>query len=152
MHLAELNIGYPKYDLGDPRIADFMNNLNRINSLAQTMPGFVWMHKDDDGHAMNIPTPWPDAAANMSVWESAEHLEKFVWNTVHKAFYNRKHEWFNAMKSHHFVMWWVDEGHQPTLQEAKERLSYLDIHGNSEFAFDWSHLSHIKLWQQKQCS
>ncbi|MFZ1773803.1 MAG: DUF3291 domain-containing protein [Rhizobiaceae bacterium] len=152
MHLAELNIAVPKYPLDDPRIADFMDNLERINGLAATMPGYVWMHKDDTGHAMHIPTPWPGAAANLTVWESAEHLEHFVWNTVHKRFYNRKAEWFSAMQSHHFVMWHVEEGHRPTLLEARDRLAHLDTHGNSDFAFGWSHLSHIKLWQSQRCA
>jgi hypothetical protein len=151
MHLAELNIAVPKYPLDDPRMADFMNNLQRINELGASMPGFVWIHKDDTGHAMHMPTPWPDAAANLTVWEGAEQLEHFVWNTVHKRFYNRKHEWFNAMKSHHFVMWWVEEGHRPTLQEAKERLDYYDKNGNSDHAFGWGHLPHVKLWQQARC-
>ena len=151
MHLAELNIAEPKYPLDDPRMADFMDNLERINGLAATMPGYVWMHKDDSGHAMHMPTPWPDSAANLTVWESAEDLEHFVWNTVHKRFYNRKAEWFEAMKSHHFVMWNIEEGHRPTLQEAKERLDYLNEHGNSDHAFTWAHLPHVKLWQQAQC-
>ena len=151
MHLAELNIAVPKYNIGDPRISGFMNNLDRINKLASSMPGFVWMHKDETGHAMNVPTPWPEEVANLSVWHTVKHLEQFVWNTVHKQFYNRKHEWFSAMKSHHFVMWWVDEGHQPTLLEAKERLDYLNARGSTDFAFDWSHLPHVKLWQKKRC-
>jgi hypothetical protein len=151
MHLAELNIAVPKYPLDDPRIADFMNNLERINALGASMPGFVWIHKDDSGHAMHMPTPWPHAAANLTVWESAEQLEHFVWNTVHKRFYNRKHEWFGAMQTHHFVMWWIEEGHRPTLQEAKERLDYYDKNGNSDHAFGWGHLPHVKLWQQAKC-
>lgn len=151
MQLAELNIGYPKYSNDDPRFADFMNNLKRINALAFTMPGFVWFHQDDSGHAMDVETPWPDAAANMSVWEKPEHLEHFVWNTVHKRFYNRKTEWFKTIKAHHFVMWWVEDGHRPTLEEAKERLDHLDRHGDTDFAFGWSHLPHIKLWQEQHC-
>jgi Domain of unknown function (DUF3291) len=151
MHLAELNIAVPKYPLDDPRIADFVNNLARINTMASKMPGYVWMHKDETGSAFHLPTPWPDAAANLTVWESAEQLEHFVWNTVHKKFYNRKAEWFDAMKSHHFVMWHVEEGHRPTLAEAKERLDYLHKHGNSDHAFTWAHLPHVKLWQQAQC-
>lgn len=151
MHLAELNIAEPKYPQDAPQMADVMDNLEHINSSAATMPGYVWMHKDDTGHAMHMPTPWPDAAANLTVWESAEHLEHFVWNTVHKRFYNRKAEWFAAIKSHHFVMWEVEEGHRPTLPEAKERLDYLNEHGNSDYAFDWAHLPHVKLWQQARC-
>ncbi|MEL7429851.1 MAG: DUF3291 domain-containing protein [Pseudomonadota bacterium] len=151
MHLAELNIAKPKFANDDPRFADFMDNLNRINGLGAKMPGFVWIHADDSGHAMDMPTPWPDAAANLTVWETPEALEHFVWNTVHKQFYNRKAEWFDEMDTHHFVMWWVEEGHRPTLEEAKERLDHLNAHGNSDHAFDWKHLPHVKLWQIKAC-
>ncbi len=55
------------------------------------------------------------------------------------------------MKSHHFVMWIIEEGHRPTLQEAKERLDYLNEHGNSDHAFDWAHLPHVKMWQRARC-
>ena len=58
----------------------------------------------------------------MSVWRDAESLEHFVWNTVHKQFYRKRDEWFSLMDKQHFVMWWVDEGHVPTLEEAKARL------------------------------
>lgn len=152
MPLAELNIGIPKYPLDDPRIADFMHNLDRINSLAHRMPGFIWMHKDEEaGHAMYQETPWPGAAANLSVWDRAEDLEHFVWNTLHKAFYQRKAEWFEAMASHHFVIWTIPDGHRPTLAEAKQRLDHLDTYGDSDYAFGWSHLPHIKRWQTERC-
>ena len=151
MHLAQLNIAKLKHDFDDPRIADFKNNLERINLLASKMPGFVWMHKDDTGHAMEMETPWPHSAANMSVWQSAELLENFVWNTVHKKFYNRKHEWFEVATASYFVMWWIEEGHIPTLNEAKQRLDQLQAEGNSDEAFGWSHLPHVKLWQTQKC-
>ncbi len=153
MHLAELNIAVPKYELDDPRIADFMNNLERVNALAERSPGFVWRLKDDAGNATGIATPWQgDTIPNMSVWETPEQLEHFVWNTLHKRFYQRKAEWFSAMKSHHFVMWWVEDGHRPTLAEAKDRLDHLDANGNSDYAFGWSHLPYIKLWQSQRCA
>lgn len=152
MHLAQLNIARPKYANDDPRFAGFMDNLERINGLGATMPGFVWIHKDGSGHAMDIPTPFEEnGAANLTVWETPEALEHFVWNTVHKKFYNRKAEWFKEMDTNHFVMWWVKEGHKPTLLEAKERLDHLNKHGDSDHAFGWSHLPHIKLWQEKRC-
>jgi hypothetical protein len=34
-HLAELNIGRIKHDLDDPRTADFTNNLELVNGLAE---------------------------------------------------------------------------------------------------------------------
>jgi hypothetical protein len=154
MHLAELNIGRLKYEIGDPRIADFVDNLGRINAMAERMPGFVWRLIGDgsnDGALDLRPFPDPMMAVNMSVWETVEQLEQFVWNTVHKPFYNRKAEWFELMTAHHFCMWFVEEGHIPTLAEAKDRLDHLQAHGNSDYAFDWSHLEHVKLWQSQRC-
>ena len=33
----------------------------------------------------------------MSVWETPEQLEHFVWNTVHKRIYQKKGNWFEPM-------------------------------------------------------
>jgi hypothetical protein len=154
MHIAELNIGRLLHPIGDPRIADFVDNLGRVNAMAERMPGFVWRLVGDDtnDNALAVrPFADPTMAVNMSVWETVEHLEHFVWNTVHKRFYARKAEWFEALKSHHFVMWFVEEGHIPTLAEAEERINHLDAHGNTDFAFDWAHLEHVKLWQTQRC-
>src|SRR5262249_14292308 len=93
----------------------------------------------------------PATAVNLSVWESAEALERFVWATVHKQFYNRKSEWFERPEAAHFVMWPVEEGHIPGLEEAMARLERLRAHGDTEFAFGWSWLSHIKLWMSRKC-
>ncbi len=41
-HLAEVNIGRVLGGPDDPRMADFFDNLARINTLAEHMPGFVW--------------------------------------------------------------------------------------------------------------
>ena len=43
LHLAELNIGRLVAPTDDPQVAEFMNNLDRINGLGKRMPGFVWM-------------------------------------------------------------------------------------------------------------
>jgi hypothetical protein len=154
MHLAELNIARLKYDFEDPRVADFANNLDLVNGIAERSEGFVWRLVDEgNANAIDIRAfDDPTVIVNMSVWQTAEHLERFVWNTVHKRFYQRRAEWFSLMEKQHFVMWWVEEGHEPTLAEAKARLDRLDRHGDSDFAFGWSHLPHVKLWQQARCA
>lgn len=43
MQLAELNVGRLLAPTDDPRVAGFMVNLDRINSLGKRMPGLVWM-------------------------------------------------------------------------------------------------------------
>lgn len=153
MHLAEINIARLMYPLEDPRVAEFADNLDRVNAVAERSEGFVWRLKDESGDATAIRAfDDPLVIVNMSVWRDAESLEHFVWNTVHKRFYNKRQEWFSLMQSHHFAMWWVEEGHVPTLEEARERLDHLDSHGDTDFAFGWSHLPHIKLWQQARCA
>jgi hypothetical protein len=155
MHVAELNIGRLNHPIDDPRMADFVDNLARVNAMAERMPGFVWRLVGDgsnDGALDLRPFPDPMMALNMSVWQTVEHLEQYVWNTVHRRFYSRKAEWFAPLKSHHFVMWFVEEGYVPTLDEAKARLEHIETHGNSDHAFDWSHLEHIKLWQSQRCA
>jgi hypothetical protein len=154
VHLAEINIGRLKYPVGDPRIAEFVGNLGRINAMAERMPGFVWRLVGDgsnDGALDLRPYDDPMMAINMSVWQRVEDLEVFVWKTVHQKFYARKAEWFELMDAHHFCMWLVPEGHIPTVEEGKARLAHLEAHGNSDHAFDWSHLEHIKLWQSRRC-
>ncbi len=153
MHLAQLNISRWKIDKTSQLAGGFTDNVERINALAERSEGFVWRLLDEqrDQFGANAVCPDPETEMTLSVWQNVEQLEYFVWNTVHKQIYLNKDNWFGALDSHHFVMWHIEEGHLPTLEEAKERLDYLDMHGNSDFAFDWSHLPHVKLWQTQRC-
>jgi hypothetical protein len=152
-HLAQLNIGRLRYPTDDPRVADFMTNLDRVNALAEHTKGFVWRLKDDSGNATNIrPYDDPLMIVNLSVWESVEALERFVWQTIHKHFYGRRPEWFDKMEKPHIVMWWVSAGQRPTVDEAKERLEYLTAHGPSDHAFGWESVPAAQLWKTARCA
>ena len=41
-HLAEFNIARIRYPLDDPRMAEFVDNVERVNKLAEQIEGFVW--------------------------------------------------------------------------------------------------------------
>ena len=155
MHLAELNIGRLVAPTDDPRVKDFMDNLDRINGLGKRMPGFVWMMEGSGepgtGNTETAIDGDPQFVSNLSVWEDVESLETFVWGTIHKQFYDRKAEWFEVMGEQHFVMWWVEEGHRPTLDEALDRLAHLNEHGPSDHAFGWKDIASAKLYKSKQC-
>lgn len=153
MHLAQVNIGRVLGGPDDPRMADFYSNLARVNAMAERMPGFVWRLKDDSGSsAMALHWPGdPTMNVNMSVWESAEALGKFVFQTVHRGIYARKHDFFEMSATPTVAMWWIPAGHTPTLEEAKERLDHYIAHGPSEFAFGWADLPSAKVWQEKRC-
>jgi hypothetical protein len=154
LHLAQLNIGRLRYEVGDPRMAEFIDNLAFVNGLAERSPGFVWRYQDDSGSAIET-RPFasdPRMAINLSVWDSVEALERFVWQTVHKRFYGRRHEWFERMDERYFVMWWVPAGHRPTVQEAVERLRHLQQQGPSDHAFGWESLPTAQLWKSARCA
>jgi hypothetical protein len=153
-HLAQINIGKLRGGPDDPRMADFYANLARVNALAERMPGFVWRLKNETGEsAIGLHWPGDEAmAVNMSVWATPEDLGRFVFQTVHRNIYARKHEFFETPAQPTVVLWWIDAGHIPTLEEAKARLDHLVAHGPSPFAFGWADLPSAKLRLEKKCA
>jgi Domain of unknown function (DUF3291) len=154
-HLAQLNVGRLIAETDDPRVAEFMNALDGINGLGKRMPGFVWMMEGSgEPNTGNTETKIdgdPRFVANLTVWENVETLETFVFNTLHRRFYERRREWFEVMGEMHFVMWWVPAGHKPSLEEALERLEHLKNRGDSNHAFGWSYLKDANLWRSRAC-
>lgn len=138
MHLAQLNIAEPKFSLDKPEMADFVNNLEPINAIAEQSAGFIWRLKDDSGDATNIKVDAnPNIIVNMSVWENQASLKDFMFKTHHIDFLKRKKEWFHTMNTPSYVMWWIPKGHIPTVQEAIEKLEHLRIHGETPLAFSF---------------
>ncbi len=135
-HLAQLNIARFMKPAEHPDNADFVNNLDRVNAIAELQPGFIWRLVGDGNDALDIQAfDDPNIAVNMSVWTSMESLAAFVYrNEAHLAIMRRRREWFEKTKFH-LVLWWVEAGHIPTLIEAKERLNALIADGPSERAF-----------------
>lgn len=135
-HLAELNIARLRAPLDDPVTQEFVDALDEINSLADASPGFVWRLQTEDGNATAIKTFDDDLViTNMSTWESVETLGNYVYRSGHIAFLQRKREWFNKYGSAHLVLWWIQAGTQPTVDEALDRLAHLEEHGPSARAF-----------------
>lgn len=153
-HLAEINIGRVLGGADDPRMADFYNNLARVNAMAERMPGFVWRLKNETGDSA-VGLHWPDdpsMAVNLSVWESVEDLGRFVFQTVHRNIYARKPEFFEMPDRPMFALWWIQKSHIPDLNEAKERLDYYRAHGPSDFAFGWADLPEAKAFMGRRCA
>lgn len=156
MHLAELNVGRLLAPTDDPRVAEFMAALDLVNGLGKRMPGFVWMMEGSGAPGTgNTETAIGGDAqfvSNLTVWDSVAALEAFVWNTVHRQFYERRAEWFQVLGRMHFVMWWVPAGHKPTLDEALARLAHLEAQGDSDHAFGWTYLKEAQLWKTHACA
>lgn len=137
--LAQLNIAAMKEPLDSPSMADFVENLDRINALAESSPGFVWRLQTDDGDATALRPLGDDTLVNISVWEDVEALHAYVYKSAHVEIMRRRNEWFDRMRESHVVLWWVPSGHQPTELEAIERLELLRAEGPTEAAFTFKH-------------
>ena len=135
-HLAQINIGRMRAPLDSPVMADFMNQLDAINALAETSPGFVWRLTGAGNDATSL-RPYDDdfIIVNMSVWASLEDLRAYVYKSAHTAVMRRRREWFEQFESVFVALWWVEAGHIPTVGEAKERLQHLEAYGPTAEAF-----------------
>jgi hypothetical protein len=136
VHLAQLNVALGKAVIDSPEMTEVVANLEPINALADAQPGFVWRLQDESGDATSIRA-YDDGRmiVNLSVWESIEALWSFVYDSGHLEVMRRRREWFQRLPTAYVVLWWVREGHIPTVDEAIVRLDHLEEHGPSPQAF-----------------
>jgi hypothetical protein len=136
--LAQLNIAKMRFPLESPEMADFVNNLDRINALADASEGFVWRLQGEGNDATSL-RPFEDdfIIVNMSVWDNLESLKQYVYKSAHTDILKRRTEWFEKVQEAMVVLWWIPTAHIPTVLESKERLEHLRKNGSSEFAFSF---------------
>jgi ribosomal protein S18 acetylase RimI-like enzyme len=135
VHVAQINIGTMVAATDDPAVAEFMDNLERVNAIADAAPGFVWRLQTDTGNATEIQIfPDPLTLVNMSVWESVEALKEYVYRSDHTAFFRRRAEWFEA-DAKRVALWHVSRGTIPQLDEAVRRVEFLERNGATPYAF-----------------
>jgi len=136
-HLAQLNIASMKEPLESPGMADFVNNLARINALAEASPGYVWRLQDEAGDATAIRPFGDEVLVNLSLWRDVQSLSDYVYTSAHTEMLKRRREWFAKVEQAHMVLWWVPAGHRPSVEEAAARLAHLRAHGATAHAFSF---------------
>jgi hypothetical protein len=135
-HLAQINIGRIAGPMDSPVMAEFKDNLDRINELAERSAGFVWRLKDDSNNATTLKFFDDERIIiNMSVWESVDALTNYAYKTEHVEFIRKRLNWFEKMHEAHMALWYIPAGHVPTPAEAIERLTHLRTQGESQHAF-----------------
>lgn len=131
-----MNIGRLIAPPDDPRLAEFFSELDRINAIADTTPGFVWRLKDETGNSMAMePTPDPRVAINLTVWEDAELLFDFVYRSAHTPVMAQRKQWFERFDGAYQALWWIPAGTEPSTDEALAKLWMLDRYGPTPHAF-----------------
>lgn len=134
--LAQLNIAKFRVQKDDPVNKGFVDNLDRINAIAENQPGFVWRLKGDGNDAMDINAfEDPNVIVNLSVWADTESLFDFVYkNSEHRDIMRLRKQWFDRLEFH-MVLWWVEKDRRPSIDEARMRLQLLQRIGPTYSAF-----------------
>jgi hypothetical protein len=143
MHIAEINVGRLLYPVDDPRVAEFVDNLDAINALAEASPGFVWRLTDTGTNNATSISAYEDPTilVNMSVWRTPEALHDYVYKTMHRRFLQRRKEWFQLFGAQYVTLWWVAEGHVPDVNEGQRRLAHFERFGATPYAFSFKSLA-----------
>ncbi len=139
-HLAQINVGRARGSMDSPVMAGFAAQLETINQLAESTPGFVWRLKDEGGDATSFRIfEDPMMMVNASVWESIEALRDFVYRSSHSQVMRGRAQWFEKPGEAYMALWWVPAGHIPTLEELRDRLAHRRAHGDTPYAFGFAH-------------
>lgn len=138
--IGQMNFATAIAPLDSPLMAEFMENLDKINGIAEASEGFIWRLMDDSGNATAIDVMTdPKSVLNVSVWRSVPDLYHFAYHSEHLQFIKNRAKWFVPTSRRAMALWVIEEGApMPTVTDAFARLSHLEAHGPSEFAFDWA--------------
>ncbi len=135
-HLAQCNVATMVAAADDPVMKGFFDRLEELNALADRSPGFVWRLQSEDGDATAVRVfDNPRILFNLSVWESAEALEAFVYRSDHVTAVRSRTAWFEPATRSPLVLWWIPVGHLPDVEEARQRLEILWQYGPRPDAF-----------------
>src|SRR5215471_19759247 len=96
--LAEVNIARMLAPLDSPLMAEFVAQLDTINALADTSPGFVWRLQTAEGNATAL-RPYGDdlMLVNLSLWADLPALSAFVYKSRHRRVLQQRSQWFERL-------------------------------------------------------
>jgi heme-degrading monooxygenase HmoA len=129
-HLAQMNVASARWDIDQPEMIGFVEQIAGINAMAESSPGFIWRWTGQ--------TDDPRLLVNFSVWESIEALKAFTYQSSHATVFRDRARWFEKAEIPSLVLWWVPAGHQPTLVECMARLKWLHESGPTQDAFTFA--------------
>ncbi len=139
--LAQVNVAQAKAEMDTDTMSDFVSRLDEINKIADESSGFIWRLQTNAGNSTSIRVfDDPLLLVNMSVWDSVEALQTFVYKSLHVELIRDREAWFNKLGTAYQALWWIPYDHIPTTQEAKEKLEHLRQYGPSQEAFTFGKL------------
>jgi hypothetical protein len=122
--------------LNNPIMKGFVDQLSKVNRVAEASPGFIWRLKSEEGDATTIRAYEDELIlVNMSVWVSIEALREFTYRSHHAGVFRDRLQWFERSAGAQLALWWIPVGHLPTVEEGKSRLALIEKLGPTPEAF-----------------
>ncbi len=140
--LFQLNLARMRVPFDDSLFEDFRAQLEMLHALAEANPGFIWRYQGekDQGGFIKPYDEAPLVMGNMSAWKDYRSLYEYTFSSGHLEILRNKRKWFEKMHSPYTVLYYSKEEDllKPPLElleEAKKRLNYLSVHGETLVAF-----------------
>ena len=138
MAIAQMNWSRLKFSLKDKRMTEFAESLNKVYSLAENHPGFIWRISDDQSETQLSNLGFDKLiSSTVSVWDNITSLKDYTYNSLHGFYLKRSSEWFKKIDGPQLVIWNVENNDEPTFKESFDRLKYLEDNGPSAYAYGW---------------
>ncbi|MEO1246635.1 MAG: DUF3291 domain-containing protein [Pseudomonadota bacterium] len=135
-HLVHCNVATMRGESQQAVMAGFFERLDALNALADRSPGFVWRLDSEEQEILAARIFDNDRLlVNLSVWETLEALEHYVYRTAHADALRQRAAWFEPSARASLALWWVPAGHTPDVEEAKARFDKLWANGPTPDAF-----------------
>ena len=145
--LAHSNFAWMHGKIDDPIMSGLASRIEEINRLAEESRGFIWRIPDSETSLAHLEIFREDFPGfdperffyNMSVWESLEDLRNFTLFSAHAELIHQRRQWLDSMAGANVALWWIPEGHRPTIAASVERLRHVRKFGPTPYAFTLRH-------------
>ncbi|MBZ5521889.1 MAG: DUF3291 domain-containing protein [Acidobacteriia bacterium] len=143
---------------GHPTVQEFDDRTPDVFKEAEGSEGFIARAKEVNGSELsNFERDWgawgpfrvprfytlgretntDQRASTISLWKDLPSVFQFVYAGLHLEAFKKRTQWFKKPEWPTYAIWWVEDDHIPTWEEASRMLEQLHDEGPSPIVFDF---------------
>ena len=131
--LVHANIALAKFPFDSQQMANFFEQVARINQIAYDTKGFIDEPElIDKGSCFNEPH-----LLNVTRWQSIDALKDFTYRSDHATVMQARKQWFLPQEGAKYVLFWLPSSQCPTEEMIAKRIAKITHEGPTAQAFDF---------------